>query len=62
MDQGEAHVERGGAVEELHLVGSELSGDVACGRLVGFYRRQVSLHDAWRRGRKKGQTIGNTGI
>lgn len=28
MDQGEAHVESRGPVEEVHLVGSELPGDV----------------------------------
>lgn len=44
VHQGEAHVERRGAVEELHLVRRELPGDVAARGLVGLHRRQVALH------------------
>ena len=58
MHQREAHIKGRGAVEELHLVCSELPGDVSARRLVGFYRCQVSLHHACSRGRKEGQKIG----
>lgn len=50
MDQSEAFVKRRGPVEELHLVGGELPGDVPAGRLVGFDCSQVSLHHTCSRG------------
>lgn len=54
MDQGEAYIKRRRAVEELHLVSSELPGDIPAGRLVGFYCRQVSLHHACSPGEEEG--------
>lgn len=46
MDQGVTCIKRRGPVKKLHLVGSELPGDVPSRGLVCFYCRQVSFHHA----------------
>lgn len=55
VHQSEAHVERRGPVEELHLVRGELPSDVAARRLVGLHRGQVPLHHTFstHRGKRK---------
>lgn len=58
MHQGEAHIKRRGPAEELHLVGSELPGNVPARRLVGFYCRQVSLHHSCSPGRRENRKRG----
>lgn len=60
MHQGVACIERRGPVKKLHLVGSELPGDVPSRGLVCFYCRQVPFYHACspqrkRKSRKEGQ-------
>lgn len=63
MDQGVAHAKRRGPVEELHLVSSELPGDVPTRRLVGFYCCHVSFHHTcsqWKKQEQEGRSENGT--